>query len=912
MGTTASSPRTRRFAVYEIDLWSAELRKNGIRIKLQKQPFQILALLSERSGELVTREELRQKLWPAHTFVDFDHSLNKAMTKLRSALNDSAESPRYIETVHRRGYRFLTPIDEHRNESAEVLVGRRVPIGPQDSVSPIITIAEARNVGRFRLWRSRGRVGWLRLLILIGATTAFSFVGALSYMRIDHSVVLGGSANTVSPRRSVAVLGFRNLSGDAQEAWLSTALSDWLTTELSAGEQLRTIPAESVARMKIELGLPNPDGLGRDTLTRIRKNLGTDLIVAGSYAMLGEKSGGQIRLDLRLQDTRNGETVDAISETGTESHLFDLVSGAGEHLRAKLGVRAVTNEEAAEVAIALPSSSEAARLHSEGLAKLRIFDALAGRDLLSKAIAAEPNYALSHAALATAWAQLGYDENAQAEAKRAFDLSSSLSRAERLLVEGRYRETSRDWEKAIEIYRALFKFFPDNLDYGLALANAEVNAGRGQEALGTIAALRDLPLPLRDDPRIDLEDSRAAESLGDFKRLQASAAKAVQKADAVGASLIAARARLDQAWALENLGRSGEAGVAAEEAQRVFAAARDTRGVAAAINRGGIALQNRGDPSGARRMYEQALAIYRQIGNRKGVADELDDIGDVLLALGELNGSRKSYEESLSTYVQIAHEDGVAHEKGALGFVLLALGDLLRAKAQFEEALVICRRIGDRAKAAIDLAGLGRALEAEGNIEDAWRYETQARAIYEEIGDQLRATETQLALAELLLDQGNTAEATVMARDAADKFVKQKVPTDESLADAVLSGAYLSQGKIADAQKAINRATVTLGKDRQKDVELFVSIMSARVRGTSSNRSNKLDAKKMLQQILAEAMRTGFVISGFEARLALGELEMDYESTTGRTRLEVLEKDAGEKGFGLIARTAGALRSGRR
>src|SRR2546422_2297679 len=108
-----SSFRTRGFGVFEVDLKAAELRKHGVRIKLQEQPFQILSLMLEHPGEVVTRDELRQKLWPAHTFVDFDRSLNKAMTKLRSALGDSAESPRYVETIPRHGYRFLAPVHGH-------------------------------------------------------------------------------------------------------------------------------------------------------------------------------------------------------------------------------------------------------------------------------------------------------------------------------------------------------------------------------------------------------------------------------------------------------------------------------------------------------------------------------------------------------------------------------------------------------------------------------------------------------------------------------------------------------------------------------------------------------------------------------------------------------------------------------
>ena len=106
-----SSPqKTIRFAVFEVDLAAGELRKNGARIRLQEQPFQILAFLIDRAGEVVTREELREKLWPADTFVDFDHSLNTAINKLREALGDSASNPRYVETLARRGYRFLAPL----------------------------------------------------------------------------------------------------------------------------------------------------------------------------------------------------------------------------------------------------------------------------------------------------------------------------------------------------------------------------------------------------------------------------------------------------------------------------------------------------------------------------------------------------------------------------------------------------------------------------------------------------------------------------------------------------------------------------------------------------------------------------------------------------------------------------------
>jgi len=134
----------------------------------------------------------------------------------------------------------------------------------------------------------------------------------------------------------------------------------------------------------------------------------------------------------------------------------------------------------------LTSNPEAARFYSEGLTKLRSFDSLTARDLLQKAIAVDPNFSLAHSALASAWSGLGYDAKAKEEGKKAFDLSSNLGPEERLWVEGQDRETDKEWDKAVEVYRALFHSFPDNIDYGLRLANAQNSADKPKDALSTV------------------------------------------------------------------------------------------------------------------------------------------------------------------------------------------------------------------------------------------------------------------------------------------------------------------------------------------------------------------------------------------------------------------------------------------
>lgn len=142
------------------------------------------------------------------------------------------------------------------------------------------------------------------------------------------------------------------------------------------------------------------------------------------------------------------------------------------------------------------------------------------------------------------------------------DLSASLSRERRLYIEGRYREAIQEWDKAVDSYGALFRFFPDNLDYGLRLVAAQTLAGRGKDALSTAAALRKLPAPAREDPRIDIEEAKAGGSLGDFHRVAQLAATAVEKGEVQGAGLLAARGRLELGWALERLGQLPQAATA--------------------------------------------------------------------------------------------------------------------------------------------------------------------------------------------------------------------------------------------------------------------------------------------------------------------------------------------------------------
>ena len=214
-------------------------------------------------------------------------------------------------------------------------------------------------------------------------------------------------------------------------------------------------------------------------MRRLRNNLSADYVVSGAYLSIGEGPGQKVRLDLRLQDTRNGELVASASDTRTMLQLVNLVTNAGALLRRQLNAGSAGDADSASVRGSVPESAEAARNYSEGLERLRTFDTLGARELLRNAVNAAPGHALSHAALAAASSLLGYDVEARTEAKKALDLSAGLRREEHLAIEGQYFETTHAWDKAVATYQTLRNEYPDNLEYGLRLAAAETQARRG-------------------------------------------------------------------------------------------------------------------------------------------------------------------------------------------------------------------------------------------------------------------------------------------------------------------------------------------------------------------------------------------------------------------------------------------------
>jgi len=262
--------RRLRFGVFEVDLRAGELRKHGLQVRLQEQPFEVLVMLLEHPGEVVTREELQKRLWPADTFVDFDHGLNKAINKIREALGDSAESPRFVETVARRGYRFL----------ADVRVADAAPVRSPELATELHPKPEARDrpdvaeklaMPKPILPSLAWKISAFALLVLTASLVAWKLP---SWNR--PSTVI----------RSLAVLPFESLSSDASQDYFADGMTDELISDLGQISALRVISRTSVMGYK----------RARKPLPQIARELNVDAVVEGTVL----RSGDQVRITAQL------------------------------------------------------------------------------------------------------------------------------------------------------------------------------------------------------------------------------------------------------------------------------------------------------------------------------------------------------------------------------------------------------------------------------------------------------------------------------------------------------------------------------------------------------------------------------------------------------------------------------------
>jgi DNA-binding winged helix-turn-helix (wHTH) protein/tetratricopeptide (TPR) repeat protein/TolB-like protein len=927
-----------RFGVFEADAARNALTRNGMRVKIQDQPFRVLTLLLEHPGEIVTREELRQKLWPEGTFVDFDGSLNVILKRLRAAIDDDSDNPRFVETVPRRGYRFIAPVTVI-DSNPEAAAPSNVGVPTLSSSVEIRVPPPSATAGR----RPR-RLIYISGILLAGVAVGITWFTLRPKTRTADTAAK--AAITQSPllmRKSVAVLGFRNISSEGNDAWLGTAFSEMLSTELAGGEKLRLVSGEDVANLRRTSPWSQTDTLDQETAARIGTALNGDLLVLGSYTTIGSPEHGQLRLDVRLQDARTGEILTEIAEIGGRQDLFRVVSRAGAKLRDRIGVPRLEETDEETLLASLPANSEAARFYSLGLVKLRAYDYMAARDFFEQATQADPKFPLAYSMLSRADILLGHDDQAKAEAKRGLDLAGNLPRVQKMEIEASYYHAIADRAKAAEIYRVLFNLFPDSLDYGLQLAKLQLESYQPDAALETVRQLRRLPSPASDDPGLDLREA-AIVIRNDAQGADRLVRSAAAKAQAQGKKLIYARAQANlcftnrqhlqappecqeayetflaagnrddaggclqlMAEAQRQTGHAQEAIPLYEQALRMLREAGDREKVGVALNNLALILENQGQFARAEQAFRDAKQNFQAVNDKANTATAISNIADILALRGRLHEAADFYRQSweLADASRRARPEGGHIQYAAL---LVMQGKIQEARLEVEAQIKSLRAYGgDPWALASALTVLGDIEKAQGNFEGARKSYQEALEFLKKANASVAGTE--VSLAELSIVEGHPELAETPIRQAIAEFEKEQSAGDEIGGYTSLSRALLAEGKLTDAQDAIAHAFKL--SDLREFPALALPLQLLHAQGTAgtaksgtAGRAGFNTASAELSSVIQKSQQFGLYNINCEARLALGKLQMEVSPALGRSQLTALASDGRSHGLELLARQA--------
>jgi TolB-like protein/DNA-binding winged helix-turn-helix (wHTH) protein len=483
-----------RCGAFEVDLKAFELRKHGLRLKLSEQPFQILAILLEKPGEIVTREELRERLWPGDTFVDFDHGLNNAVMRLREVLGDSSDRPRFIETLPRRGYRFIAPIEEVHSAAAPALAAASQSAEPRDDLSGAGTVFPATVVTTVvsdEQLPSRGNAKqWLtlpRIAVMSAAVLGFAMLSgiAVHYVRGMES----GKLNPVHSM-SLVVLPLENLTGDKEQDYFADGMTDDLTANLAKIRSLRVISRSTAMAYK---GTHKP-------LSEIARELRVDAVVEGTVL----RAGNRVRITAELVQVSTDHHLWADTY---ESQIGDVLT-----LQNRVSLAIVD-----EIRINLSPEDKQRLAKNPSVSPEAYEDYLRGRyywnrrsgegftkaiEYFQEATRKDPQYALAYAGLADCYGIIGATiygtvpaaeaaPKAKAAAIRALEIDPSLAEAETSLATAKFNY-DWDWSGASDGFKRAIQLDPKYATAYQRYSLYLIAMGRFDDSFEQIKRARDL------------------------------------------------------------------------------------------------------------------------------------------------------------------------------------------------------------------------------------------------------------------------------------------------------------------------------------------------------------------------------------------------------------------------------------
>jgi DNA-binding winged helix-turn-helix (wHTH) protein/tetratricopeptide (TPR) repeat protein len=395
MAATKPSASAFQFGAFELDLKAGELRKQGVKVKLQEQPFQVLATLLEHAGGVVTKDELQRRIWAADTFVDFDHGLHSAITRLREALGDSSESPRFIETLARRGYRFIAPVtavDGKMRTTANDVSAKSLMRRSKIAGTLAVAVLAAGIAGGL-LWRSRRVHG----------------------LTEKDTIVLGDFANST---------GDRVFDGTLREG---------LSVQLEQSPFLSLLSEEGVHQTLRMMKKPANARLTPEVSQEVCRRTNSAAALDGSIGMIGSR----YELILKALNCANGDLLASTeAQASDKSHVLDALGNLASEMRRELGESLSTVQKYnTRLEQATTPSLEALQAYSLGFEAMGAGDNTAALAFLERAAQLDPNFAMAYWAMGRAHSYIGETALSAKDIAKALDLRAGVSEREKLLIE---------------------------------------------------------------------------------------------------------------------------------------------------------------------------------------------------------------------------------------------------------------------------------------------------------------------------------------------------------------------------------------------------------------------------------------------------------------------------------------------
>lgn len=718
---------------------------------------------------------------------------------------------------------------------------------------------------------------------------------------------------------SLAILPFRNASGDQALDWLGPSLADMLSTDVGQSKQLRTVSSSSLHQIFTDLRISPTTVLDPATIKRVADFNNAERVVWGQYA----KFGDQIRIDATLQDIKTGNAIPLKIDVPSEKDIPKAIDGLAESIRQKLALpEDVVKELKASSFQPTSPSLVALRAYNQGVGFQRDGKNLEAQKELEAATKEDPNFALAYSKLAQVYSSLGYDSEAEQSAKKAVGLSHDLPDAEKYLISAIELQVVKNYPEAIKAYQSLEKVSPDNSDVKWALASLYQESGdlgKAREYYQQILSSnpKDVAATI-ESGRVEFKSGNPQASFDPLNRAYSLAVQVDnQEQKATSLHLMAVAYRMvskpqevlrseqealaiwrkigqkrglayslnEMARAQASLGNAKEALANFQEALQIRREIGDRRGLADTLIDLGNFHEDRDDRDEALKMYKEALELERDLGNESLQAICLNNIGTAYSEKGQFEDSLTYYQQALQLREKSKVPQDIVEAVHNLGDTYADIGQYDKAISYYLRALDLRRSMNDARGAALESYGLGKLFSYQGRFGAGINSQQEALKAFREIQDKT------FWMAQVL---GGSADALILAGrgDEAKGYLEEALRLSRELkTDSMVAGilgfqgdAFFYRGDLKSAQASYNEALQAAARGKEADVILVAKANLAKVQVQEKHSQEAIGS---LRQLIEKADELGLKYTSVDCSMLLAEAMMQSrDRAQARQQLE--------------------------